>query len=32
MKDDGSIRMLGDNLNITMTGPVQINGKTIDLN
>jgi type VI secretion system secreted protein VgrG len=32
MKEDGSIRLLGDNLNITMTGPVQINGKTIDLN
>ncbi|WP_310621601.1 type VI secretion system tip protein TssI/VgrG [Flexibacterium corallicola] len=32
MKKDGSVRILGDNLNITMSGPVQINGKTIDLN
>lgn len=32
MKKDGTIRMLGDNLNITMSGPVQINGSTVDLN
>jgi type VI secretion system secreted protein VgrG len=32
MKADGTIRLLGDNLNITMSGPVQINGSVIDLN
>ncbi len=32
MKKDGTIRLLGDNLNMTMTGPVQINGSTVDLN
>ena len=32
MKKDGTVRLLGDNLNITMSGAVQINGSTIDLN
>ena len=32
MKSDGTVRLLGDNLNITMSGPVQINGSVIDLN
>ncbi len=32
MKKDGTIRLLGDNLNISMSGPVQINGSVIDLN
>ena len=32
MKADGTIRLLGDNLNITMSGPVQINGSVVDLN
>lgn len=32
LKKDGSIRLLGDNLNITMENDVQVFGKTIDLN
>ncbi|MGH0004677.1 type VI secretion system tip protein VgrG [Pseudovibrio ascidiaceicola] len=32
MKKDGSVRLLGDNLDITMSGAVQINGKTVDIN
>lgn len=32
MKKDGTVRILGNNLDITMDGPVQINGKTVDLN
>ncbi len=32
MQKDGTIRLLGDNLNITMSGPVQISGSTVDLN
>lgn len=32
LKKDGTVRLLGDNLNITMTGAVQINGSTVDLN
>ncbi|WP_157994797.1 hypothetical protein [Paracoccus tegillarcae] len=32
MKKDGTIRMIGKDLNITMSGPVQINGSTVDFN
>ena len=32
MKKDGTIRLIGKDLNIAMSGPVQINGETIDLN